>query len=72
MDLILTNREELIDEVKVVGALGSSDHVILDFMILGKTKLYVVTHTGWTSGEQFLTNLKLYWVESLGQKNLRR
>ena len=38
LDLILTNREELVDEVKVVGALGSSDHVILDFMILGKTK----------------------------------
>ena len=38
LELILTNREKLVDEVKVVGALGSSDHVILDFMILGKTK----------------------------------
>ena len=70
MDLILTNREEPVDEVKVVGALGNSDHVILDFMILGKTKI-VRSHT-YRSHTYFRRDLKVFWVESHGQKNLRR
>lgn len=35
MDLILTNWEELVDEVKTV---RSSNHVIFEFTVLGKGK----------------------------------
>lgn len=38
LDLILTNWEELVDEMKVLGHLGSSDCVILEFKILRKGK----------------------------------
>lgn len=38
LDLILTSREELVDEEKVVGTLSSSGHVILEFRILEKRK----------------------------------
>ncbi|XP_065438446.1 uncharacterized protein LOC135981058 [Chrysemys picta bellii] len=36
LDLILTNREELVENVKVEGSLGESDHEIIEFAILTK------------------------------------
>ena len=38
LDLILTNRDELVDKVAVSGTLGESDHVILEFLILTEAK----------------------------------
>jgi hypothetical protein len=34
LDLILTNRDEMIDNVEATGTLGGSDHAILEFNIL--------------------------------------
>ncbi|XP_050791465.1 uncharacterized protein LOC127040991 [Gopherus flavomarginatus] len=36
LDLILTNREELVENLKVEGSLGESDHEIIEFAILRK------------------------------------
>uniref|UniRef100_K7EXH4 Endonuclease/exonuclease/phosphatase domain-containing protein n=1 Tax=Pelodiscus sinensis TaxID=13735 RepID=K7EXH4_PELSI len=36
LDLILTNREELVENLKVEGGLGESDHEIIEFTILRK------------------------------------
>ena len=33
LDLILTNRDNLVNEVEVVGSLGGSDHTLLEFFI---------------------------------------
>lgn len=46
LDLVLTNTLELIKEVKIVGALSSSDRVLVEFTILrnmGLTKSRVRT-----------------------------
>lgn len=46
MDLVLTNTLELIKEVKIVGALSSSDRVLVEFTIfrnMGLTKSRVRT-----------------------------
>lgn len=46
LDLVLTNTPELIKEVKIVGALSSSDRVLVEFTILrnmGLTKSRVRT-----------------------------
>ena len=39
MDLVLTNAEESIREVKTGGSLGSSDHALVEFVILKKAGL---------------------------------
>ena len=38
LDLILTNRDDLVKEVAVKGTLGESDHVLLEFLISKETK----------------------------------
>uniref|UniRef100_K7EXP3 Endonuclease/exonuclease/phosphatase domain-containing protein n=1 Tax=Pelodiscus sinensis TaxID=13735 RepID=K7EXP3_PELSI len=38
LDLILTNREELVENLKVEGSLGESDHEIIEFTILKKDR----------------------------------
>lgn len=35
-DLILTNQDEMIQDIKVVGTLGASNHAFLQFLILIK------------------------------------
>ena len=36
LDLFLTNREELVENLRVEGSLGESDHEIIAFAILRK------------------------------------
>ncbi|PKU39519.1 rna-directed dna polymerase from mobile element jockey-like [Limosa lapponica baueri] len=38
LDLLLVKREELVGEVKIGGHLGHSDHEMIEFLILGKTR----------------------------------
>ena len=38
LNLILTNRDDLIDKVTIRETLGESDHVILEFLILRESK----------------------------------
>ena len=45
LDLILTNKEDLVNGMRVVGSLGQSDHVLLEFEILRKGEIkYSQTH----------------------------
>ena len=39
LDLILTNKEDLVNGVRAVGSLGQSDHVLLEFEILTKGEI---------------------------------
>ena len=39
LDLVLTNTEELIKEVKIGGSLGCSDHTLVEFVISMNTRL---------------------------------
>jgi len=46
LDLVLTNKEGLLGNVKFKGSLGCSDHEMVEFKILRASSL------PWTSGEQ--------------------
>ena len=39
LDLVLTNMEEIVKEVKIGGSLDYSDHAQVEFMILGNVSL---------------------------------
>ncbi|KAK4810483.1 hypothetical protein QYF61_004263 [Mycteria americana] len=48
LDLLLTNAEELLGEVKIGGSLGCSDHALVEFMILRDIGQYIPSiNTDW-------------------------
>ena len=54
LDLVLTNREEVMGDVEVRSCLVQSDHTIVEFVILGEVRRGISKLLPWTSGGQTL------------------
>ena len=66
LDLVLTNKEGLVEDVKVGGRLGCSDHEMVEFMILRGGSRAISRIKTLTSGGLTLTSSRSYWEESRG------
>jgi len=64
LDLVLTNKEGLVEDVKAGGRLGCSDHEIVEFRILCGGSRAISTIKPWTSGGLTLVSSRSYWEES--------
>jgi len=69
LDLVLTNKEELVEDVKVGGRLGCSDHEMVEFRILrggsrAKSRIKIFR----TSGELALASSRTCLEESRGSR----
>ncbi|GAB0190148.1 mitochondrial enolase superfamily member 1 [Grus japonensis] len=65
LDLVLTNKEGLVGDVKLKGSLGCSDHEMVEFRILRAARR---AHGKLTSGEQTLASSEICLVEYHGTK----
>jgi len=66
LDLVLTNKEGLVEDVKVGGRLGCSDHEMVKFRILRGGSRATSRIKPWTSGGLTLPSSRSYWEESRG------
>jgi len=66
LDLVLTNKEGLVEDVKARGRLGCSDHEIVEFRILLGGSRAITGSKPWTSGGLTLASARSYWEESRG------
>ncbi|PKU31929.1 rna-directed dna polymerase from mobile element jockey- hypothetical protein [Limosa lapponica baueri] len=66
LDLLLTNEEGLVGNVKLKGSLGCSDHEMVEFKILRAVRRARLLP--WTSGEQTLASSGICFVEYHGIK----
>jgi len=66
LDLSLTNKEGLVENVKVGGSLGCTDHEMVEFRILHGGSRAVSSITALDSGELALASSRTYLQESLG------
>ncbi|GAB0176597.1 hypothetical protein GRJ2_000124900 [Grus japonensis] len=70
LDLVLTNKERLVGNVKLKGSLGCSDHEMVEFKILrAARKARRASSQPWTSGEQTLASSGICLVEYHGTKS---
>ena len=69
LDLVLTNKEGLVGNVKIRDSLGCSDHEMVEFKILEAVRR---AHSlPWTLGEQSLTSSGTCLVEYYGTRHCR-
>jgi len=76
LDLILTNREEMVEEVRVTGTLGGSDHAILEFWIPRGGKPVRTQSSRLDFGRADFDGLRrrvgrIPWMEVLKDKNVQ-
>ncbi|GAB0183586.1 hypothetical protein GRJ2_000823900 [Grus japonensis] len=72
LDLVLTNKEGLVGNVKLKGSLGCSDHEMVEFKILRAARRACSNSLPWTSGEQALASSGICLVEYHGRKPWRK
>lgn len=73
LDLILANKEELVEELKVESTLSASDHEILEFILLRKRKdVCSQTYRFNFRIANFNRLIKLCWDKYHGQKYLQK
>lgn len=71
LELILTNREGLVGDMKVGGSLGCGDHVILEFSVEEEAG-QKVSLKPWTSGELTLVSLWMFLGEYHASRPCRK
>ncbi|GAB0179267.1 hypothetical protein GRJ2_000392000 [Grus japonensis] len=71
LDLVPTNKEGLVGNVKLKGSLGCSDHEMVQFKILRQRGGRTASSLPWTSGEQSLASSGICLVEYHGTKPWR-
>ncbi|GAB0177908.1 hypothetical protein GRJ2_000256100 [Grus japonensis] len=68
LDLVLTNKEALVGDVRLKGSLGCRDHEMVEFRILRAAGGHAASSLPWTSGEQTLGSSGICLVEYHGTK----
>lgn len=63
LDLVLTNKEGLVGNVKLKGRLASSNHEMVEFKILRAVRRAHSKLVTWTPGEQSLASSRICLVE---------
>jgi len=66
LGLVLTNKEGLVEDVKVGGSLSCSDHEMENFRILCGGSRAISRIKPWTLGELTLASSRTYLEESRG------
>jgi len=66
LDLVLTNKEGLVEDVKAGGRLGCSDHEMVEFRILRGGSRAISWIKTLTLGGLTLVSSRSYWEESHG------
>ncbi|GAB0177161.1 nucleoside diphosphate kinase 6 [Grus japonensis] len=67
-DLVLTNKDGLVGNMKLQGSLDYSDHEVVEFKILKQRGGCTASSLPWTSGEQTLASSGICLVEYHGTK----
>jgi len=66
LDLVLTNKEGLVEDAKVGGSFGCSDYEMVEIRILSEGSRVISRIRNWTSGELTLASSRSYLEESHG------
>jgi len=66
LDLVLTKKEQLVEDVKAGGRLGCSNHEMVEFKILRGGSRVISKMKPWTSGDITLVSSRSYLEESRG------